>query len=139
MTDSGPWHTFDVMRVMKLITCILFLASALHLSADSWAWPETKTIVSNGGNYIAKIVPPEMKSTDSEKRAVATIYKYDKSTDTYKRHREQILLNEVFPVDAIILDDSRIITFDDWHEVFDEIIQTDCKVQSQTLTKELKC
>ena len=102
---------------MKHIVCILFLVSALHASADSWALPTAQTVVSEKGHYIAKIIPADFKSKSPDKHAIARIYKYDEQSDTYIKYREQDLVNKMMPVYTLILDNSQIITFDEWHSV----------------------
>ncbi len=100
---------------MCLRNPFLSLACILNVAvADQWISPRTIDLISENGEWAAKIQPETERQTFSpaESRGFAT------ATIAHKGKSLQFeLRNEWMPVDAIMLNNGHLLTFDDWHRM----------------------
>lgn len=103
--------------------CLVALV-APAADADSWRRAQSKELTSPDGSFSARIdVGSSLGETvgfagsPRGRRAVATI------TGPAGEHWSYELLNPIAPVDAVLLDDGDLLTFDNWHNMgFGEVM-----------------
>jgi tetratricopeptide (TPR) repeat protein len=101
-----------------LAICLVLFSVALPSVADDWLSPEPKELKSPNGLYSLRIQLGSSKgeaiflgSNNKEKYAKAI------SIDPEGRTRTFQLINPISPVDAVLLDDGTLVTFDNWHHM----------------------
>ncbi|MET0935207.1 MAG: hypothetical protein ABWX83_04415 [Luteibacter sp.] len=145
-----------LQRGVACIALLAILASPI-LRADSWLPPKNKAYVSQDGNLRLTVIPRDIESplayysdkVDHKERAGALPGDTRKSASgllerrtgsTWETVWRKPLVNEVAPVEALVADNGRIVTFDNWGSTGygDNVIATyDAKgerVNSLTLT-----
>lgn len=106
-----------LLPVAFLLHC--FVASPLR--ADSWAPPRARTVSSPGRTWQITIQPSAYATlqdafqgaVEPGKGAIATLVCLSRPRET----RSFGLTNPVMPVDLLLLDDGRLITFDHWYRL----------------------
>ena len=114
----------------NLVAILLLLASGAA-SADSWGPPTPFTATSGSGTYRLTVYPrqidgplaffsdkvdgkePAGQRADAQARSEATLEKL--GSGSYGLVWRKPLANDVAPLSALVADDGRFVTFDNWH------------------------
>ena len=115
----------------RIFMVLLLLAAAGSASADSWLPPRPTTAVSDRGTYRLTVYPrpisgaleyfsdqvdgkaPAGQRAGARTRCEATLEKL--GPNSYEVVWRKPLVNDVAPLSALVADDGRFVTFDNWH------------------------
>lgn len=117
----------------KLVVAMMVAWMATPCNADSWNIPSETTVTSSNGTWRLVIVPRPLSSQLAyfEDKSEGSSGTGDKQADAgsasarmqqfvqgrWKEVWKGPLLNDVAPVDALVSDEGRVITFDNWHSM----------------------
>lgn len=109
------------MRSLGVAVCLCLQFVVLHrpARADEWASPQEMALSSRNGLYNVRILPGN-STGDKIGFAVAGKGEYARAVLKGPEIRGELtfpLLNPVAPVEAVLLDDGSVITFDNWHNI----------------------
>lgn len=109
------------MRISRIAFAALLLqAVSIRTSgADSWAAATETNVQSSNGAYRARLVPGDSWG-DTYGFAGAAKGEYARAIVDGPGADDEVsftLVNPIAPVDAIVLDDGSLVTFDNWHNL----------------------
>ena len=109
------------MRLCRFAVCLFPLAFAAH--GDDWPGPQIRERFSLSREFMVRVSPGSswgdtvgFKGSAKGPYASAEFYRRDQ-TRSYRFLKEITLLNPVAPVDFLVTDSGRLVTFDNWHNV----------------------
>lgn len=107
------------LTVVGIFIICQVLLSGRVVNADSWPGPQETVVHSSNGVYHVRIVPGKsfgdsVGFAGAEKGAYAQAIINGTGA---KDERTFVLLNPVAPVEAVLLDNGSLITFDNWHNL----------------------
>jgi hypothetical protein len=101
----------------------LVLTGGVTAGADDWPAPRVFTVWSESGRVFVRFSPGDsvgdtagFSGAPRGKYATAVLYALQ-SDRSYRLQQEVTLANPVLPLAALVADDGRLITFDNWHNV----------------------
>lgn len=121
--------------VLRMPIAALLLAAANPSHADSWMPPQPQTYLSPNGQVRLRVIPRSITSPldyfkDKTKNREPAGQKHDRKQKTARGVLERVaadgkwqriwdhpLVNDVSPVGAVVANDGRIVTFDNWHSM----------------------
>ena len=109
------------MTGVRVALLVSILAGGATGWADDWPAPRAFTVWSENGKYFVRLLPGDgigdtvgFSGASRGKYATALLYVLQ-SDRSYRLEHEITLANPVLPLAALVADDGRFITFDNWH------------------------